>query len=83
MPKTKQSRQNINLLIMASYRCPHCNSSGSSQKTCKKCNTNYCTSCKKTLNGDVIKSLNPTNKCPSCGTLNKIYYVDYNNGKKC
>jgi len=67
---------------MASYRCPHCKSSGASQKTCKACNTNFCTSCKKTVQGTPIK-MGATNKCPVCGTLNKLHYVDYMNGKQC
>lgn len=64
---------------MPDLRCPHCNFSGSNMLTCKTCNTIFCSSCKKTLQGVEIK-YSSTNECPVCHTLDNIHYVDYNNG---
>ena len=66
---------------MIDLKCPHCNYSGSNMLICKTCNTIFCSSCEKTLQGVEIK-YGSTNECPVCKTLNNIYYVDYNNGSQ-
>jgi len=67
---------------MKKYSCPNCNSSGSTQRKCHYCSTNFCTNCKTLVNGDTIK-IKSKQICPACGNYHKIHYVDYKDGAKC
>lgn len=60
---------------MGKYKCPHCKTSGSTQKTCDYCHTNFCTACDTTVYGADITVVSAT-KCPICGNVGKVHKVD-------
>jgi len=49
---------------------------------CGICNQIWCANCARSGKGNKYPKYSTSNKCPYCGSLNNIYYVDYNHGKK-